>query len=69
MENNGELTENLKAIKNIADDTSWFRGTPYYWAEASLPFAYALACVEVVCKSSEKASMLYNLLEAKIYYH
>lgn len=36
------------------DDTSWFRDTPYYWAEASLPFAYALACVEVVSESSEK---------------
>jgi hypothetical protein len=51
------------------DDTSWFRDTPYYWAEASLPFAYAMACVEVVSESSEKAGGLYNLLEAEIYYH
>jgi hypothetical protein len=62
MEKNGELTENLKAINNIVDDTSWFRDTPHYWAEASLPLAYAVACVEVVCKSSEKARILYNLL-------
>ena len=55
MEKNGELTEGLKAIKNIADDTSWFRDTPYYWAEASLPLAYAVACVEVVSKMSGKA--------------
>jgi hypothetical protein len=52
-----------------ADNRSWFRDTPHYWAEASLPLAYAVACVEVVCKSSEKARILYNLLEAKIYYH
>jgi len=54
---------------NIADGTSWFRGTPYYWAKASLPFAYALACVEVVSKSSEKAGKLYNLLKVEIYHH
>jgi len=35
------------------DNTSWFRDTPHYWAEASLPLAYAVACVEVVSKSSE----------------
>lgn len=56
----------MKAIKNIVDDTSWFRGTPYYWAEASLPFAYALACVEVVSKSSEKARIIYNYLDLRI---
>jgi hypothetical protein len=28
--------------------------------------AYALACVEVVCESSEKAGVLYNLLEAEM---
>ena len=44
---------------------SWFRDTPHYWAEASLPLAYAVACVEVVCKSSEKARILYNrIIEA-----
>jgi len=47
-------------IKNIVDDTSWFRDTPHYWAEAALPLAYAVACVEVVCKSSEKARMIYK---------
>ncbi len=69
MEKEGELREALKAIKNVTDNTSWFRDTPYYWAEASLPLAYAVACVEVVSKSSEKASVLYNLFEAEIYYH
>ena len=70
MERKGELTEGIKARKNVANDTSWFRDTPHYWAEASLPFAYALACVEVVCKSSEKARILCNrpgLLEADSY--
>jgi len=60
MEKNGELAEAVRAIKNVTDNTSWFRGTPYYWAEASLPFAYALACVEVVCRRSEKGRVLYN---------
>jgi len=50
-----------KGKKNIGNSDSWFRDTPHYWAEASLPLAYAVACVEVVCKSSEKARMLYNL--------
>ena len=65
MENNGELIEGLKTTKNVKDNTSWFRDTPHYWAEASLPLAYAVACVEVVCKSSEKARILYNrIIEA-----
>ena len=50
-------------------NVSWFRDTPHYWSEASLPLAYAVACVEVVCKSSEKAGILYNLLRARIYHH
>jgi len=57
------------AIRNTSSNPSWFRGTAYYWAEASLPFAYALACVEVVSKSSEKVCVPYNLLEAEVYYH
>ncbi len=55
MEKNGELTEALKAIKNVAENNSWFRDTPHYWAEASLPLAYAVACVEVVSEMSDKA--------------
>lgn len=55
VEKNGELEEGLEAIKNIVDDTSWFRDTPHYWAEASLPLAYAVACVEVASKMSRKA--------------
>lgn len=39
---------------------SWFRDTPHYWVEASLPLAYAVACVEVVCRNSEKARMIYK---------
>ena len=65
MENNSDLTEALKAIKNVTDNTSWFRDTPHYWASDPLRFAYAVACVEVVCKSSEKARILYNrIIEA-----
>jgi hypothetical protein len=59
-EKRDEVREALKDMKNINDNPSWFRDTPYYWAEASLPLAYALACVEVVSKSSEKARILYD---------
>jgi len=55
MENDGELTEALKAIKNVAENDSWFRDTPHRWASASLPLAYAVACVEVVSKMLDKA--------------
>lgn len=67
MEKERKSTEALKAIKNIKnikDNKSWFRETPHYWAEASLPLAYVVACVEVVCKSSEKARILYNRIVA-----
>jgi hypothetical protein len=39
---------------------SWFMDVPYHWPTASLPFAYAVACVEVVAQSSEKAGELYK---------
>jgi hypothetical protein len=60
MEKSGDSKEALKGTKNVGDDRSWFRGTPYYWAEASLPFAYALACVEVVSENSEEAEIVQN---------
>ena len=53
MEKNGESRKGLRAIENLKDDTSWFRDSPHRWAAASLPLAYAVACVEVVSKSSE----------------
>ena len=58
MGHNSDLREAVKAIKNVTDNTSWFRGTPHYWAEAWLPLAYAVACVEVVCESSERARII-----------
>jgi hypothetical protein len=70
MEKNGDLREAIKVIKNMADDASWFRDTPHYWAEASLPLAYAVACVEVICKNSENVEILYNkpdVMEADSY--
>jgi len=67
MDKDDELREAAKETKNSGDETSWFRGSPYYWAEASLPFAYALACVEVVSGSSEEAGVLYRrIIEAWI---
>jgi hypothetical protein len=50
----------MRSSSKGIEDGSWFRGTPHYWAEASLPLAYAVACVEVVCQRSEKAGMLYD---------
>ena len=64
------IAENgVRAIRNVMSNSSWFRGTPYYWAEASLPFAYALTCVEVVSNSLEEARIFYNLLEPRTYHH
>ena len=47
-------------MRHVANDGSWFGENPHYWAEASLPLAYAVACVEVVCDCSEKAAALYD---------
>lgn len=60
MEDSNELTQGLNEIKTVANEGSWFRDTPHYWASKSLPFAYALACVEVVCENSEKAGIIYD---------
>jgi len=48
------------AINNIANNKSWFRDSPHRWASASLPLTYAIACVEVAAKSSEKAGAIYS---------
>lgn len=69
MKHTNQLSQALNEIKIVENNTSWFRDTPHYWAEASLPLAYVVACVEVVARSSEKARILYNLLEARVYYH
>ena len=60
MKNSGQA-----AIRKVLENPSWFREHPHYWASASLPFAYAMACVEIVSKSSEKAAVIYNeIIEA-----
>ena len=65
MENNNNLAQSLNAIKNVGGNASWFRDTPHRWAESSLPLAYAMACVEVVSKMSDKAGAIYHqLMEA-----
>ena len=60
MEENRESERGVKPARNQANSKSWFRDTPHYWAEASLPLAYAVACVEVACKNSEKTGTLYS---------
>jgi len=55
MEHNSDLEEAVRAIRSVADNKSWFRDAPHYWAEASLPLAYAVACIEVVSSMSGKA--------------
>jgi hypothetical protein len=62
--NDKELEQSLSVIKSVIRDPSWFREHPHYWAMASLPFAYASVCVEVVCKNSEKAGDIYQQLIA-----
>lgn len=55
-----DIAEVLKAADAAAANMSWFRDSPHRWASASLPLAYAVACVEVVSKRSEKAGILYQ---------
>jgi hypothetical protein len=47
-------------VRSILNNPSWFREHPHYWALASLPFAYAMACVEVVSRNSGKAEAIYR---------
>lgn len=63
---NSRIVDNgVGETRNVTRNKSWFRDSPHYWAEASLPFAYATACVEVVSKSSDKARTIYNrIIEA-----
>lgn len=49
MKNSGQAV-----IRKVLENPSWFRDTPHYWAKASLPLAYAVACVEVVSEMSGK---------------
>jgi len=60
VERMDKLGGSLRGIGNVEANRLWFRDSPHYWAEASLPLAYAVASVEVVCQSSEKARALYN---------
>lgn len=52
------------ATRNVLSNPSWFREHPHYWAAASLPLAYPVACVEVVSKSSERPAT--HLVDAAI---
>ena len=60
MENNSDLTQALKDIKTVANNDSWFRDDPHRWAIASMPLAYAVACVEVIAVNSEQAGDIYQ---------
>jgi hypothetical protein len=60
MDNRNELSQSILAIKNTLKNQSWFRDTAYRWPQASLPLAYAMACVEVVSKMSNKAGVIYK---------
>ena len=55
MEEKISPAEVLAAISGDATSTRWFRDTPHRWATASLPLAYAVACIEEVCRKSDVA--------------
>jgi hypothetical protein len=44
----------------MENNASWFRNAPHYWPTAALPLSYAMACVEVVSKKSDKARCIYH---------
>lgn len=60
MEKNNDSAKSLNVIMNVVNNPSYFRDTPHRWPDAALPFAYAMACVEVVSQKSEKASVIYR---------
>ena len=62
---NIDLQKSLEAIKNVADNPSWFGEHAHRWPLAALPMAYAMACIEIVSKNSEKAGVIYRqIIEA-----
>ena len=62
---NINLKKSLDVIKNVADNPSWFGEYTHRLPLAALPLAYAMACVEIVSKNSEKAGMIYRqIIEA-----
>ena len=65
MDRNDDLARNPDVIKSVADNASWFNEHAYRWPSASLPIAYAMACVEVAIEKSEKAGGLFQqIIEA-----
>lgn len=65
MDRNDDLARSPDVIKRVTDKASWFDEHAYRWPSTALPVAYALACVEVACKSSEKAGGLFQqIIEA-----
>lgn len=60
MKENVELKQSQGVIKGGVDNASWFGEYAYRWPTAALPIAYALACVEVACESSEKAGVVFQ---------
>ena len=60
MDVNLESRDAGKDANSVEGDRSWLRDTGHYWAEAWLPLAYAVACVEVVCRSCERAGKVYD---------
>jgi hypothetical protein len=65
MEKNIDIAQSLSVIKNVADNPSWFGEHAHRWPVAALPIGYAMACVEIVSKKSERAGVIYrNIIEA-----
>jgi len=64
MEKNGNLTQALKDINKVTNNTSWFRDTPHRWATASLPLAYAYLSDRLgkaSCLFAKLATLVYNV--------
>ena len=49
-----------KSLNNINIKQSWFQEAPYRWPDDALHLAYAMACVEVVLKESDRAGAIYS---------
>jgi hypothetical protein len=60
MEENVNLEQSQNVIMSMHDNTSWFGENAYRWPSTALPVAYAMACVEVASKSSERLALFFT---------
>ena len=58
------MKQKKRKVRNAANP-SWFGESFHYWPKGALPLSYAMACMGVASKRSEKAGAIYyKIIEA-----